>query len=110
MSIINFERKENLSKDDLKYRDALVLLAERANEEHYSKHNVTIAKLLLCLHWAKKFDISSLRVLDEKYLKASLSVLSLYAFSMKNVESFISEKVLLSIAVNHELNKGNIEN
>jgi len=108
MSIINFERKENLSKDDLKYRDALVLLSNKAQEQHYSMHNDTIAKLLLCLHWNKKFDISSLRVLDDQYLKAALSILSFYSYSMKNIESFIEDSVLLSIAENHELTKDNI--
>ena len=77
---------------------------------HYSGHSDTIAKLLLCLYWAKKFDISTLRVLNEQYLEAALSVLSCYAFSMKNIESLIDESVLLTIAKNHELDRFNIEN
>jgi hypothetical protein len=109
MTIIKFERKSRLSKEESKYKDALTLLSNKAQEEHYSKHNDTIAKLLLCLFWDKKFDISSLRILDEQYLKAALTVLSSFAFSMKNVESLLDETLLLVIAENHELNRKNIE-
>lgn len=109
MSIINFERKINLSKGDLEYRDALLLLTEKASEEHYSKHNSTIAKLLLCLFWGRKFDITSLRILDDKYLNAALTSLSSYSFLAKNIESLVNEKVILAIAKNHGLTKNSIE-
>jgi hypothetical protein len=84
------------------------LLSNKAQEQHYSSHNDTIAKLLLCLFWDKKFDISSLRILDDAYLNDALIVLSSYAFSMKNIESLLDESILLSIAENHELIKKNI--
>ncbi len=110
MSIINFERKTILSKDDLEYRGALLLLTEKASEEHYSKHNSAIAKLLLCLFWGMKFDITSLRILDDRYLNAALTSLSSYSFLAKNIESLIKEEVILSIAKNHGITKNNIEN
>lgn len=109
MSVIKFQREAHLNKDELKYLNALTLLSNKALEKHYSKHNDTIAKLLLCLYWGKKFDICALRVLDDQYLNAALTILSSFAFSMKNVESLIDESVLLAIAETHELSREHIE-